>query len=165
MRREIFKPLGMPHTLVCTDMKSLTANRAVGYASNKSHFAVSDYTLRTCGDGGIFSTLNDMTAWCVAIETHRLLKAEKQEQLFKPTILKGGREVTYARGWNVQDSPLGKYISHSGGLFGFRSQIAWCPASKIWVVILTNRDDYDVGALAMKIMKIQRAATGEKGRM
>ena len=159
MNREIFAPLGMTNTLVCTNLELLSANRAVGYQSNKGQYAVSDYALRTFGDGGIFSTLNDMKAWCVAIETHRLLASGKQAQLFKPIKLKDGREMTYGRGWYIQDSPLGKYISHSGGLYGFKSQIAWCPDLKIWVIIFSNRDDYDLGGLALKVMEIQHAST------
>jgi CubicO group peptidase (beta-lactamase class C family) len=158
LSKEIFEPVCMTNTLVCTSLKALSAGRSVGYHKEKGKFEVSDYTFRTFGDGGIFSALNDMMAWCRAIEGHRLLKAEKQEQLFTPTILPGGKKFPYGRGWALPETAFGKCFQHGGALVGFMSKIVWYPDSRIWIIILTNRDDLDLNDLARKIMSIQSVA-------
>ncbi len=158
MKKEIFAPLGMTNTQVCTSLKDLAGNRAVGYCTNAGTFTTCDYRLRTFGDGGIFSTLNDMKKWCRGLATYALLKPAKQEQLYTRTLLPNGKVVDYGRGWGVSETESGKCIQHSGSLAGFRSKVVWYPNLKLWIILLANRSDLDLSGLAQQIFKVHLAA-------
>ncbi len=165
MKKEIFAPLGMANTLVCTSLSDLAENRAVGYCTNAGTFVTCDYALRTFGDGGIFSTLNDLKKWCRALETHALLKPARQEQLFTRTVLSGGKVVDYGRGWFVSDTPSGRCIEHGGSLAGFKSRVVWYPELRLWIILLANRNDLSLDVLAQQIFKAHLAAgSTESGR-
>jgi len=164
MKKEIFAPLDMTNTLVCTSLGALASARAVGYRTNGATFVAADYALRTFGDGGIFSTLNDMKKWCRALETHVLLKPAKQDQLFTYRALSSrkvsdyGRTWHYGRGWFVEDTAFGKCIHHSGALAGFRARVEWHPDLKICVILLANRTDLNLDALGREIFEAHGAA-------
>jgi CubicO group peptidase (beta-lactamase class C family) len=164
MKKEIFAPSGMTNTLVCTSLGALASARAVGYRTNGATFVTCDYALRTFGDGGIFSTLNDIKKWCWALETHLLLKPAKQDQLFTYRALSGGKASDYGkawyygRGWFVEDTAFGKCIHHSGALAGFRTRVEWHPDLKTWVILLANRGDLNLDVLGRELFEAHRAA-------
>ncbi len=160
MKQMLFTPAGMSNTLVCTSLNALGQERAVGYhAKGAFTFVTSDYPLRTFGDGGIFSTLNDLSGWCRALQQHLLLKPAKQDQFFIRRALSGGETPDdksgwfYGRGWFVADTQLGKRIQHGGGLAGFRSMVVWYPDLKIWLILLANRDDINLEVLARQMFQ------------
>jgi CubicO group peptidase (beta-lactamase class C family) len=164
VKKEIFAPLDMTNTLVCTSMGALDSAWAVGCRANGATFVSNDYALRTFGDGGIFSTLNDMKKWCRALEAHVLLKPEKQDQLFSYRALSSGkvsdygRTWHYGRGWFVEDTAFGKCIHHSSGLAGFRARVEWHPDLKIWVILLANRNDLGLDGLSRNVFEAYHPA-------
>jgi CubicO group peptidase (beta-lactamase class C family) len=164
MNKEIFAPLDMTNTLVCTLLGALDSSRAVGFRAKGAAFVSNDYALRTFGDGGIFSTLNDMKKWCRALEAHVLLKPEKQDQLFSYQALSSGEDSDYGRtwhyggGWFVEDTAFGKCIHHSGGLAGFRTRVEWHPDLKIWVILLANRNDLGLDDLSRNVFEAYHPA-------
>ena len=102
MKKEIFTPQNMTNTLVCTSLRELADTRAVGYRKTRSSFLPFDYSLETFGDGGIFSSLDDMKKWCLALESFAILKPANQEQLFIPRPLASGEKTDYGRGWALE---------------------------------------------------------------
>lgn len=153
MKKEIFTPQQMTNTLVCTSLGELAATRAVGYRKRGSSFLTFDYDLETYGDGGIFSNLEDMIKWCLALESFAILKPAVQNQLFIPRALPGGEVPDYGRGWAIEETEVGKRIEHDGSLAGFRSLVAWYPNRKIWLILFANRDDLRLDVVSREIYK------------
>ena len=59
--KEIFKPLGMNNTHFHNDYTSIVKNRASGYyPTQEGGFQISMTTLNMIGDGGIFTTIEDL---------------------------------------------------------------------------------------------------------
>jgi CubicO group peptidase (beta-lactamase class C family) len=154
MKKEIFEPLGMSNTWVNTSIEALPSTRAVGYQKQGDHFEVRDYDLTTFGDGAVYCTLNDMKAWCRALDTYRLLRKEKQEQLFTAAMLPGDKKKDYGRGWSLGWAPWGLAIFHGGALDGFRSFICRDPRGNLWIVLLANRSDLNLMEIAGKTLLI-----------
>ena len=60
-KKEIFEPLGMANTHFHNDHNLIVKNRAVGYMPKVDNdYRISMTTLNMIGDGGIFTTINDM---------------------------------------------------------------------------------------------------------
>ena len=57
---EIFSPLGMNNTYFVNESTQIPADMAVGHTLNGELF---DYTIRTNGDRGMISTVDDMLLW------------------------------------------------------------------------------------------------------
>lgn len=60
----IFKPLGMSSTRFHDDHSEVIRNRATGYSSRRvGGFAVESTTSDSVGDGGLFTTIDDLILW------------------------------------------------------------------------------------------------------
>ena len=62
--KEIFEPLKMNNTHFHNNQTQIVKNRASGYVpDNNENFKISMTTLDMIGDGGIFTTINDIKKW------------------------------------------------------------------------------------------------------
>ena len=148
-------PLKMNHTLVFENGKKET------------NFVETDHssTSATQGDGGIYSSLEDLSKWDDALRNHTLLSETDFLPAITPAKLPPGAEAklaedvpdslrghatAYGFGWflNLQDPhPL---LWHYGDTMGFKSAILRYMRDNVTVVVLCNRTDLDQGALALK---------------
>ena len=94
--------------------------------------------------GAIYSTVDDLYKW------HQLLQT--QASIMEPayTPFKGG----YGYGWIIDTVYGHKVVSHSGGLWGFRSNFARVPADDICVVMLSNTETPLLENITRKIFAI-----------
>src|SRR5882672_9588919 len=81
LKRRIFAPLKMNHTIVFQKGRNEVSNRAFGPCKAKELFKETDQssTSATLGDGGIYSNLEDLAKWDNALRNHTLL-SEKEFQ-------------------------------------------------------------------------------------
>ena len=63
LKERIFAPLGMKPTRVYDASRPVVHNLAQGYIWQDDHFEPWDYPLLTAGDGGLFSTIDDLLRW------------------------------------------------------------------------------------------------------
>ncbi len=138
LRRRIFQPLGMLHTVAYEEGISEVANRAFGYSKSATSWQRTDQSLTsaTLGDGGIYSSIDDLAKWDAALYDDRLLRPESLRQAFVPAIDSDDPAIQYGFGWRVS----GDALWHSGESVGFRNVIVRYPQRRISVIILTNRD-------------------------
>src|SRR5262245_52760424 len=73
LKANVFGPLGMKHTIVYDASRPVRHQLAQGYWEEKGQFERWDYPLLTTGDGGLFSTLDDLFLWDQALNTERLV--------------------------------------------------------------------------------------------
>ena len=75
LRERIFQPLGMSNTVAHEDGISTVTNRAFGYTEEQGRWTRTDQsqTSAVLGDGGIYSSIDDLAKWDAALYDGRLL--------------------------------------------------------------------------------------------
>ena len=154
LRRRIFEPLGMQCTVAHEADFSRVAHRAFGYSNFGSSWERTDQNLTsaTLGDGGIYSSIDDLEKWDAALYDSRLLRPESLRQAFAAAAASDDPAVRYGFGWRL----TGDSLWHSGESIGFRNVILRYPQRRTTVIILTNRDHPEPYSTALAIAKIFR---------
>lgn len=170
LRERIFSPLGMTRTLAFERGKNQVADRAYGHTRGPAGFREADQssTSATLGDGGVYSCLEDLAKWDEALRTRALLSAAEMKLALTPVRLDDGSEpfwpaepaddnlfpgrpVSYGYGWFLDAWHGRPRAWHHGETMGFRSVVERFVEDGLTVVILANRDDLDLRALATKL--------------
>jgi CubicO group peptidase (beta-lactamase class C family) len=148
----IFAPLGMNNTVAHQDGVDEVAHRAFGYTLKNNAWTRKDQstTSAVLGDGGIYSSIDDMAKWDAAQYDSRLLGEKWRLVGFTPHTPTDVTGTSYGFGWRI----TGETIWHSGETSGFRNVIVRYPARRLTVVILTNRDNPGPYETALAIAKL-----------
>jgi CubicO group peptidase (beta-lactamase class C family) len=151
LRERIFQPLGMFNTVAYEDGVSTVRNRAFGYTHEAARWnrTDQDQTSAVLGDGGIYSSIDDLAKWDAALYDSRLLQSSSLEAAFKPATRTDDPDVEYGYGWRI----TGETLWHSGESVGFRNVIVRYPKRHMTVVVLTNRNEPEPYPLALEIAK------------
>jgi len=157
----IFEPLGMKNTHFHDDHTMVVKNRADGYSPTKKGFRIDMTTLDHVGDGGVFTTVEDLFLWDQAFYSYKLGK-ELMELIQTPGMLNNGEKLDYAFGLGVNEYKGLKRVSHGGGFVGFRAQMARFPEQKFTVVCLANLGTIDPSRLCLQVADIYLADKLEK---
>ena len=152
LRDRIFEPLQMHTTVAYEEGKSTVAKRAFGYSFVDGHWERTDQSLTSAvlGDGGIYSSIDDLAKWDAALYDNRLLRPESLRLAFTPATTTDDPAVQYGFGWRI----TGETLWHSGETMGFRNVIVRYPKRRFTVIVLTNRDDPEPYPMALAIAKI-----------
>ena len=155
----IFAPLKMNNALAYEKGKNEVPHRAYGHTKQKGgtwQQTDQSSTSAVLGDGGIYSSIEDLEKWDRALREQTLLtEAEKQPALtpVQPTVspATNGKPVSYGFGWFLDPYEGHRRMHHDGETVGFRTTIQRFPADNLTVIILANRSDVDPEALALKV--------------
>lgn len=153
LKKRIFQPLGMDHTLLYEHHRGpQVSDRAFGYShvDGKWTRTDQDVTSATRGDGGIYTSIDDLARWDAALYDNRLLNAASRKMAFTPHEPLDDPDVGYGFGWRVS----GDSVWHSGETEGFRNVIIRWPKQHVTVVILSNRNDPQPYPTALTIGKL-----------
>lgn len=152
LRERIFMPLGMEHTVAYEKGISEVSDRAYGYSLIDGRWQRTDQssTSAVLGDGGIYSSIDDLAKWDAAQYDDRLLDAPSRQLATTPWTKTDDPAVEYGYGWRV----TGETLWHSGETIGFRNVIVRYPQRKLTVVVLTNRDDPEPYEKALQIAQL-----------
>lgn len=168
LRARIFKPLKMQNTVAFEEGISTVAHRAFGYSLQQGQWQRTDQSLTSAvlGDGGIYSSLDDLAKWDAALYDGRLLKPATLKMAFAPATQTDDANVQYGFGWRIS----GESLWHSGETMGFRNVIIRYPKRRLTVIVLSNRNDPETYPVALAIAKLYfpeadkvRAATSVTG--
>jgi CubicO group peptidase (beta-lactamase class C family) len=151
LRERIFQPLGMFNTVAHEEGVSTVNNRAFGYTQEAGRWSRTDQdpTSTVLGDGGIYSSIDDLAKWDAALYDGRLLQPSSLRAAFTPATHTDDPEIEYGYGWRI----TGETLWHSGESVGFRNVIVRYPKRHATVVVLTNRNDPEPYPLALEIAK------------
>ncbi len=135
LAQRIFVPCGMTNTFVYDNPAARRPGMAVGYGT----FGEIDNGGPTLvpGDGGIFSTVDDLFKWDRMLDTEALVKRSTLMQAFTPATVQEGKS-SYGFGWNVGPGGANTYVWHTGSHAGFRAFIERRLAQRSAVIMLTN---------------------------
>ncbi|MBV9695736.1 MAG: beta-lactamase family protein [Gammaproteobacteria bacterium] len=165
LHERIFAPLGMRHTVAYEEGVSRVSNRAYGYSAQAAptrsdgaaHPVSSDWvrtdqslTSAVLGDGGIYSSVDDLSKWDAALYGGGPLSDESLRLAFTAATGTDDPQVAYGFGWRI----TGQTVWHSGETIGFRNVIVRYPARHFTVIVLTNRNDPEPYTLALAIAKL-----------
>lgn len=152
LRKRIFMPLGMGNTVAHEDGQSTVVNRAFGYSSSGGAWTGTDQsqTSAVLGDGGIYSSIDDLAKWDAALYDGRLLRPESLRAAFAPATTTDDSGIDYGFGWRI----TGETLWHSGETMGFRNVIVRYPKRRLTVVVLTNRNEPEPYRTALAIAEL-----------
>jgi CubicO group peptidase (beta-lactamase class C family) len=152
LQERIFKPLGMSATRV-NDMREIIPNRATGYAWTGGGQRNGDYTSMTWpySAGAIVSTVKDLAKWDAALYSQKVLPQSVLAQMWTPTKLADDKEKDYGFGWGVGSHRGHRLITHGGGIAGFATDISRFVDDRLTVIVLTNLEGSNPGAMARTI--------------
>ena len=147
----IFEPLQMQGTVAYEAGRSTVKHRAFGYSESDGRWTRTDQsqTSAVLGDGGIYSSIDDLAKWDAALYDERLLTAASLQAAFTPATRTDDPNVDYGFGWRI----TGETLWHSGETIGFRNVIVRYPQQRLTVIMLTNRNDPEPYATALEIAK------------
>lgn len=138
----IFNPLIMENTIAFENNVNEVKNRAYGYTITEAGIDLTDQSITSAvlGDGGVYSSLNDLYKWDQALYTDKLIDENYLIESWTPGITSGGNEFLYGYGWHLEKRYNSEVVYHTGSTRGFRNIIYRIPAKHFTIVILTNRN-------------------------
>jgi CubicO group peptidase (beta-lactamase class C family) len=160
LQQRIFTPLKMTHTLAYEKGKNEVPHRAYGHTTIDGVWRETDQspTSAVLGDGGIYSSLDDLAKWDRALRDHTLLSEQEMRPALTrvqpadgPPKFPEGKPLSYGFGWFLDPYRGHKRMSHDGNTIGFRTTIQRFPDDQLTVIVLANRADVDPQALALKV--------------
>ena len=156
LKKNIFGPLKMHGTVAFEEGVSTVRNRAYGYSKKGGAFERTDQSLTSAvlGDGGIYSSVEDLFLWDQALYTNRLVSPGMLEQAWTPSILTSGKQSNYGFGWELGERNGLKTVRHGGSTIGFRTAILRIPEKKFTVIVLANRIESNPTALADSVADV-----------
>ena len=152
LRRRIFQPLGMHNTVAVENRTTEILHRAYGYSAAGQGWIRTDQTLTstTLGDGGIYSSIDDLCKWDAALSGAGLLRPASLRQAFEAATTTGDPSVQYGFGWRI----TGATRWHSGETLGFRNVVVRFPGARAGVFVLTNRNAPAPYRMALAIARL-----------
>jgi CubicO group peptidase (beta-lactamase class C family) len=156
----IFTPLKMNNTLAYEKGKNEVPHRAYGHTKEKDALRETDQspTSAVLGDGGIYSSIDDLAKWDRALRNHTLLTAAEMQPALAPVQptahpakFPSGKPVSYGFGWFLDPYQGHKRMSHNGETLGFLTTIQRFPDDDLTIIVLENCTDKDPEQQALKV--------------
>jgi CubicO group peptidase (beta-lactamase class C family) len=181
LQERIFTPLKMTNTLAYEKGKNEVPHRAYGHtkkdeakkeATKQGGTTTGDAwqetdqspTSAVLGDGGIYSSLDDLAKWDRALRDHTLLTEAEMRPALTPVQPSGGpakleeATVTYGFGWFLDPYRGHKRMAHDGSTIGFRTTIQRFTDDGLTIIVLANRTDVNPEELALKVADLYLGA-------
>src|SRR3984893_16307865 len=172
LRQRIFAALKMDPTVAYVKGQNEITNRAYGHTKEGNTWKQTDQssTSATLGDGGIYSSLEDLAKWDDALRTTKLLSKEEIQPALTPVTLlptsinidaqprwpansdrPEGTPVSYGFGWFLDPWRIHPRMWHYGETMGFHSYIVRFPNDHLTIIVLCHRADISPESLALQI--------------
>jgi CubicO group peptidase (beta-lactamase class C family) len=155
-QENIFKPLGMTHTLFQEDHNQIIKNRATGYEPAENGYKINMSNWDETGDGNVYTSVEDLYLWDQAFYNYKLGK-DLMDLLHTTGVLNSGKKLDYAFGLFIGEHKGLKTVSHGGAWAGFRAGFVRFPEQKFSVVCLTNLSTQNPDSLCYKVADIYLA--------
>lgn len=159
LRQRIFTPLEMSGTIAYEKGRNEVTHRAYGHSKTAGGWTETDQssTSATLGDGGVYTSLDDLEKWDHALTAHTLLTAKEMEPALTPPAAANGAPLQqpdgslaplYGFGWFLNPYHGHRRYAHYGETIGSRTAIQRFPDDRLTVIVLSNRAEVDAPALA-----------------
>lgn len=151
MKKYIFLPAGMQHSGF-NFAHLVNKNKATGYFSDNSDA----YTKETpvvdssvsFAAGAIYSTVGDLFRFHEALQQGKIIGKASQEAAYTPF------KNHYGFGWIIDSLSGHKTVSHSGGIYGFRSNFLRVTNNNICIILLSNTETPALEKISKKLLAV-----------
>ncbi len=124
----IFKPLGMKNSHFHDDHQELVNNRADGYSATGGVWQKNNTNFNVVGDGGVFSTVEDLVIWYNNFADNRLAGGDELMKILTTPATYQEKQAKF-RAWPMRYTFGNMYLEfggktlfgHPGGFVGFIS--------------------------------------------
>ena len=164
LQHRIFNRLGMKHSIAYVKGKNEVPNRAFGYRKSPNgngwDFADQSPTSAVLGDGGIYTSIEDLAKWDKGLLEHRLLSMKEMEPAVTPVQVKAGMNLSdgersdYGFGWFLSPYNGHRRMWHDGDTSGFHTSIQRLTDDNVTVIVLANRTDINPRELALRVIDL-----------
>ncbi len=151
MRDEVFAPLGMERSFIYSlrgvdRIKTYVETDVQGHdlLRKGARRAQDDYLNGVLGDKGMYSTVEDLYRFRVAIDYGLFLPDSIQQEAFVPGSPLWKKGENYGFGWRMNENHPG-VLFHFGWWKGYRSFFIRDIAKRRTLIVLTNTDNGVVG--------------------
>jgi len=150
----VFGPLGMTHSHFHDDHDHIVPLRADGYAPlPEGGFRTSMTTLDMIGDGGVYTSIDDMVYWVTALATDGL-RPGLTAMLETRGVLTSGEQIDYAMGQTHGEYRSLATVGHGGSFVGFRADVLRFPSERTSIITLCNRADGNPSSRARAVADV-----------
>lgn len=157
-QENIFKPLGMTHSLFLEDYSRIIPQRAAGYfPEGKEQFKNYISTYDCVGAGGLYTSTQDLALWMDNFSHGKVGGKELLEWLQTPGKLDSGKELPYGFALSLSTYKGLKTVGHGGALGGYRAAVLRFPAQNFSVICLANLSTINSMRLAQQVADIYLA--------
>ncbi len=141
LKDRIFEPVGMDKTVMFVRGLNQVPDRAFGHKKRFGKWTRDDQSLTSAvrGDGGIYSSIDDLAKWIAALDSQQLLSDNATHQMFTPTKT-NDESIGYGFGWRIDTFKDQRRIHHTGGTRGFSLCLQRFPDRNAAVVVLINNN-------------------------
>lgn len=135
---EIFKKAGMVNSKVNYEGKTNVLERAYGHVLENGELLVKDqyWCSATIGDGGLYSSINDLKKWLKF-----LVNSNEYKSMKIPNI--AGNYNEYGLGIRIVDVLGSEVIYHSGSTIGTKTLLLFSEDLDLCLIFLTNFNDFN----------------------
>lgn len=134
---EMFKQLHMPNTSFESDFNGIQGQIARAYF-NFDTWTTYKWIWNVCGDGNIFSSLEDQIQWEKLIQGKNISSFNRKTILQSQQIIKGSKFDNYGYGLEFGKYKDLDYCFHEGATGAWKATVIRFPKTKISIVTLTN---------------------------
>lgn len=151
--KEFFKDLRMNETSFVERYMRIIPNRANPYSDwGRGEWWEVPTVTKTNGEGFLYTTLRDQLTFEKAVQNasfnNNILLMKSQKPIPYSTYR------TYGFGLELYDKLGHTSVHHSGGTFGFHSQVYRFPEEKLTIFIMSNNGNISSNLIAQRIGKI-----------
>lgn len=135
---EIFEKAGMFNSKVNYEGKTKVSNRAYGHIMVNDELVVKDqyWCSATIGDGGLYSSINDLKKWLKYLVNSNEYKSMKIPNL-------AGNYNEYGLGLRIINVLGNEIIYHSGSTIGTKTLLLFSQDLDLCLIFLTNFNDFN----------------------
>jgi hypothetical protein len=124
------------------NIKTITPGAASLYipAGDDTWCNSSSFRSEILGDGGVYSTLDDMLVWAAALRSEDpRIGAALWQELKVPAPLADGSQSTYGLGLMLETKRGVDFVGHGGALAGLLTYMTTAAASGLDIVVMANQ--------------------------
>lgn len=134
---EMFKQLNMPNTSFESDFTNIRGQIARAYF-NFDTWTTYKWIWNVCGDGNIFSSLEDQIQWEKLVQGKGISTFNRKTILQSQQIIKGSKFDNYGFGLEFGKYKDLDYSFHEGATGAWKATVIRFPKTNISIVTLTN---------------------------
>lgn len=148
VEKTVLRPLGMMSSSFSPNHEFVRRNLAAAtmWTYHGREFPAPTFELGMAPAGCMYSTVSDLARFLSCLfangktATGQLLKAESLDAMFQPQFAPPGAKEGFGLGFALSELDGQLRIGHGGAIYGFSTELAALPRSKLGVVVVSSRD-------------------------